>query len=287
MKNILFLVFFLYTGLAFASVNDTNFTDTNRLKQGFWIERIGGNDCHGYYVDNKREGSWRIYPIGTMLFSNIESYKAGKKHGLFLLVDRSGNLLREENYSNDSLDGLRRVFYVGGKPKMEEFFKMGKLEGKRTLFYSSSVKQEEGYFKNGVRDGISRWYYEDGSLNTESNYEKGQLIGSQITYYRAKAPGSNGRNINSKVVYAANEMQGEYLEYFEDGKIKLKGIYDKGLMTGIWVEYHPNGKIKLTGNYINNKKEGTWTEFDENGKQIKKMRYKNGELPTESIEGKK
>lgn len=251
------------------AVGDTNKVDANKMKQGFWIERMGAYDWEGNYVNGKREGTWVAYPVGIPMVAYIDNYRAGKKNGISLGVDRAGYIFRQENFVDDSLDGMRRTFFTGGRLKTEEVYKNGKLNGYRKIFNNNNKLQEEGNFKDGVRDGIAKWYYSDGKLNTESVYQNGNLQGKMITYH------TNG-NKASEVMYIMNEMEGEYFEYHENGKIKTKGTYVHSLEEGTWSTLYESGKVYESGKYVKGKREGTWSQMSEDGKTSAKLKYKNG-----------
>lgn len=251
------------------AVGDTNKTDANNMKQGFWIERTGAYDWEGNYVNSKREGTWVAYPVGTPMVAYIDNYRNGKKNGISLGVDRAGYIFRQENFVEDSLDGMRRTFFTGGRLKTEEVYKNGKLNGYRKIFNNNNKLQEEGNFTNGVRDGLAKWYYTDGKLNTESVYKNGNLEGKMITYY------SNG-NKASEVLYRMNEMEGEYVEYYENGKVKTKGTYVHSLEEGTWITQYESGKVYESGKYVKGKREGAWSQMSEDGKTSAKLKYKTG-----------
>ena len=82
----------------------------------------------------------------------------------------------------------------------------------------------------------------------------------------------------------------EYIEYFENGNIKVKGQYRDGLMIGEWIYYHESGDVKMTGSFIDgdgtqigkfsdipiNGRHGIWISYYENGNQQVQIDYKNG-----------
>jgi antitoxin component YwqK of YwqJK toxin-antitoxin module len=92
---------------------------------------------------------------------------------------------------------------------------------------------------------------------------------------------------SSKVV--SNNPNGEYLELYANGKIKIEGQKKDGLRNGVWYSYfengnkwsetsyingqkngvsivnYPNGKIHYKGQYKNDKKSGNWYFYKEDG----------------------
>jgi len=96
-------------------------------------------------------------------------------------------------------------------------------------------------------------------------------------------------------------VDGDFIEYHPNGKIKTKGIIKNGKRTGIWVSYHlngnvysenkyekgvlngktaayyPNGNVQYMGLYINNKKDDSWFFYLEDGTFDKEILFKDGE----------
>jgi antitoxin component YwqK of YwqJK toxin-antitoxin module len=98
---------------------------------------------------------------------------------------------------------------------------------------------------------------------------------------------------------------GPYVEYYENGNIKLEGTYsDKGVKNGLWKEYYETGKLKCSRNYkrdyligeyreffedgtlkiegnyspFQTKKEGTWKEYFENGNIKSQAQFHSDQL---------
>ena len=71
-------------------------------------------------------------------------------------------------------------------------------------------------------------------------------------------------------------MNGSYISYFDDGKIKNQTQYENGVEFGNFYWFHPNGNIKNRGYLKNGLKEGIYEVFDKLGKRIlKKSCIKN------------
>lgn len=60
---------------------------------------------------------------------------------------------------------------------------------------------------------------------------------------------------------------GKVVDYTMDGEIICSINYDKeGKKNGEYLEYYDNGNLKIKGNYLNNSKSGSWTYYYSNGK---------------------
>jgi antitoxin component YwqK of YwqJK toxin-antitoxin module len=62
-----------------------------------------------------------------------------------------------------------------------------------------------------------------------------------------------------------NELHGDFVLYYNNGKIKEMGKYHEGRKHGKWKEYHFNGKIQSEGSYEFGFPINTWNGFYDNG----------------------
>jgi antitoxin component YwqK of YwqJK toxin-antitoxin module len=56
--------------------------------------------------------------------------------------------------------------------------------------------------------------------------------------------------ISHKCNYHNDKLDGEYIEYYENGNIKIKTYYYYNKLHGEYIEYYENGNIYLKTNYI-------------------------------------
>ena len=86
--------------------------------------------------------------------------------------------------------------------------------------------------------------------------------------------------------YKKGKLDGQYIEYDHEGKIKFKGQYQNELKHGLWTEFDYIGEIKEKGKYEAGRKTGTWYYYDMIGTKInieKKVEYKDGFRQNEII----
>lgn len=69
-----------------------------------------------------------------------------------------------------------------------------------------------------------------------------------------------------------------YTGYFDDGSVQLIVEVRNGFKNGDYVEYYPGGKIKMKGSFKDEQRDGTWRLYDENGKQILRRTYRRDEV---------
>jgi antitoxin component YwqK of YwqJK toxin-antitoxin module len=150
------------------------FADAPGLVKVTLNDNNGKVSASGLYLNNQREGSWvEYYPTGAT--KSITTYIGGKKEGIALEFNDSGQLVKRSTFHLDQLDGDYRE-YNYTIVREERFYKNGKLEGTVKIFYPDGKVMEEGLFKNGTRDGISKWYDQQGNVTIEYEYQNGVLI---------------------------------------------------------------------------------------------------------------
>lgn len=103
-------------------------------------------------------------------------------------------------------------------------------------------------------------------------YQKENLYtGKYLLYF------DNTTTIKKELTIKEGKLNGEVVEYFENGSKKEVGQYEDNLKFGLWFRYNSNGKVVAQASYKNDKKDGQWLVFDDNGNKLFQMEYKNGE----------
>lgn len=159
------------------------------------------------YTNNKLNGKLTKY-IGT--YEATATY-GGKKS--------IGKIKQISNYKNDKLDGqeLRYNFSENGKRYLQfkKLYKKGILIKHIEFFENNKIKKN-------LQIGKCYEYYEDGKKFAEYNSdENGQLQGKYLGWY-------NSGELEIKGNFLDDEKNGEWYEYFKNGKIKKKELYKLG-----------------------------------------------------------
>jgi antitoxin component YwqK of YwqJK toxin-antitoxin module len=98
--------------------------------------------------------------------------------------------------------------------------------------------------------------------------------------------------IKEEYDYEGQNKTGDYIEYYENGKIKRQGMFNANLYNGSWVYYYENGNIKAEGKFINgngqdvseisgipkNGRDGLWVFKYETGQKKEESIYKSGKI---------
>ena len=98
--------------------------------------------------------------------------------------------------------------------------------------------------------------------------------------------------IKEEYDYEGQNKTGDYIEYYENGKIKRQGVFNANLYNGSWVYYYENGNILGEGKFIDgngqdvsetsgipkNGRDGLWVFKYETGQKKEESTFKTGKL---------
>jgi hypothetical protein len=141
-----------------------NKTDLKNQKQGKWVVHVDevrdepGYEEEGEFKNNRKDGTWRIYSLEGDL-TGLEFYRWGNKDGLCQYFNKSGALLREENWRALNPDKLYDTLEIEDIDHLNE--------------YKTVVVKNEGV---AIRDG--QWKFYDpstGMINKIQTYTLGKL----------------------------------------------------------------------------------------------------------------
>lgn len=208
----------------------------------------------------------------------------------------SGKLQQEATYKNDTLDGVRKMWYGSGQLQKESFYEMGQLKGASKTFYEDGDPQEVSTYTiikvNGrprsVMDGVQKNYSPGGKPQKEVNYKEGKKEGVEAEWY---ASGTKKR----ETTFKGDHKMGPYSYWNEGGNLMAKGAYDTlqklnynkepridEVKTGYWETWYASGKKQSEGKFSKNKKLGKHTEWYENGNKNGEAEYKDDHLNGET-----
>lgn len=77
---------------------------------------------------------------------------------------------------------------------------------------------------------------------------------------------------------ADGTLQGEYTEWWENGKVALRTWYEHGGIDGTYTSFHENGAAHVTARYHRGKRNGPYVEIDGEGKPFEEATYVEGDL---------
>jgi antitoxin component YwqK of YwqJK toxin-antitoxin module len=143
---------------------------------------------------------------------------------------------------------------------------------------------EDGKLKTAfdLKKNITYYYSTNGYLIRKST------VTENIAVFEDYLDTLNGK-LSNKVVETKNDsgLIMQVFKYYVNGNLKslsgevhvnINGGSESKGMTGIYEEYFENGKLKLKGQYHKNNRVGIWRWFHENGEFNSQFDYKNGIL---------
>ncbi|WP_338941678.1 phosphatidylinositol-4-phosphate 5-kinase [Fusobacterium nucleatum] len=198
--------------------------------------------------------------------------------------------------------------------------------GKYIEYYKNGQIKIQGHIKEGKRDGEFKAFLKNGKSAGSVIYKDGKIIKSTLI----KAMKNNASfppidNINYKldtthtlgkvefengllrIYFIFNKnglLDGNSIEYYEEGNIESIVPYKNNVVEGLVITYYENGNIKEEVNYKNDNMNGEAKSYDENGKlngrtifkdnikleeevhkenEILKNTFKNGEVVKQDI----
>jgi antitoxin component YwqK of YwqJK toxin-antitoxin module len=133
------------------------------------------------------------------------------------------------------------------------------------------------------KDSVWLNFAPSGRLSLSESYKNDKLDGPRIIYYLPEDLSNKSRLIQSVTNYTAGLVNGEKIEYFDNGNIRSKGTYVNNKKEGVWISNHPSGNLMILERYKNGQMHGWAYAQDDSGKETGKHYYYYGE----KLEGEK
>ncbi len=259
----------------------------------------GNVSSEGYLRKGRPDGYWKSYYRNKKLKSegNRKNFELER---LWFFYNEDGDKIVEISYSGDQKNGFRKTFEDGQIIK-EDHFVNNELQGFTRNYYFTGELKSELPFVDGNLIGMGYEYEKDGRITTLITYRAGIL--------------AKQRSINQKD--KIEQKQGVWVEFYPNRVIKLEGTYVNDLKNGYWKYYrsdgslikvekwimgvlhqnarevakveiireiNPNtGKLDFKGAYRNGKPDGVHRKYDEDGNVIESKIYDNGIVLFEGI----
>ncbi len=138
------------------------------------------------------------------------------KEGWLRKFNPQNRKVEEAHYRNDTLDGLRILYYDNGDTMTVETYRNGSFEGPFRAYHENRQLKTEGVYKANAMTGIWKSYYPNGVLR-------------------------------ESVTFRDNAENGPFIEYHPNGKLKAQGAYlDGDNEHGELKIYDENGALQRT-----------------------------------------
>ncbi len=126
----------------------------------------------------------------------------------------------------------------------------------RTIHYTRNIRKNEESQLYHVRD-----YYENGQLQMEAYYSN---LANKYTKEEYQCN------------YRGNTKDGEYREWYPNGKLRYEGSFRNGLKHGLCSEFNINGSKETESNWLNGRLNGIARIYDLEGSMIRKLEFEHG-----------
>lgn len=179
-------------------------------------------------------------------------------HGDVCEYDPDGHLALRAQFVNGVLEGTL-LRYAGAEGLVQRSgYRAGVLDGV-TEAYADGRLQASTSYRAGLRDGPMLVYDIGGQMQSEVQFVRGRMHGAAVFFH----PG--GKTVARRAQYAAGLLQGEVLDYNEQGQLMVLSNYRIGQLNGERVRYHPNGKIGEVAQFRDDQLQGEPRKYDQQG----------------------
>ena len=263
------------------------------------------------------------------MISSLTSETDKELYALYRKYDKNGNL----SIYTYAIDGKNtdKGYYSDGK--LAYILELKLLKGKTPIpngkyieYYKNGQVKVQGNNKEGKRDGEFKAFLRNGKSAGSVIYKDGKIIKSTLikamknnasfppvdninykldtTHTLGKVEFENGL-LRTYFIFNKNGLlDGNSIEYYEEGNIESLVPYKNNVVEGLVITYYENGNIKEEVNYKNDNMNGEAKSYDENGKlngrtifkddikleeevhkenEILKNTFKNGEVVKQDI----
>lgn len=223
----------------------------------FCASALADNKIGKKITSEQFRGAYQCYFEDGKPYEQGFRNEQGQLHGLLKKYIATGQLYVETHYENGVKQGLETNYWEGGNIRYKASYQNGKEVGISEL-YDDEGKLRGKVCKSGT---CVTQYYDNGNLHLEIPMVDGLKHGNETNWGFGK--------LLSTQAYVKDKKQGDYFEYFPDGKVERHYQYQADYKVGEQLTYYENGQIKLK-ELTNDKGEVIQAiEYDDQG-QIKK-----------------
>lgn len=245
----------------------------------------------GYYDFGKKSGLWREFSQKGDLYRET-FYKNGKIYGINNSYNNEGKLeQKSEFYEEIEIDGkklinvfngIRERYKSNGKIDSREKYNYGQKEGTWETYHANGNLRETNTFKNNLQTGKSIAFDEEGNKIYDCTYEIIKKDSIEISVKTGTELRWQKNILVFESTYKNGKENGWRKSYYPSGKVAQAQQFIDDLMQGESIEYYENGNIKSKRNYhgvilASKEKKSNQTgwniNFDEDGKLQSKLFY--------------
>lgn len=230
----------------------------------------------GAYQNDKKEGVHQQFdedgnPIGSQLYHQDVLLAEG-------MYDQLGRKQGEWKY-----------FYEDGSIKAIGNYVDDFKNDRWKYYFRDSTIEQVGRYILDYPDGTWEWYFEDGSVRKTQEFLDGLENGPVLEYNDSNQVILRGQYVDGlrtgTWIFTEDKTMetGEFVNDLKEGtwitrwieteQIRSQTEWINGVKEGNYVRYFENGQIQMRGKYSNDKKQGIWEYFATNGARIVTVEY--------------
>jgi antitoxin component YwqK of YwqJK toxin-antitoxin module len=244
------------------------------LKDGYRVFKYpnGTVSGEGLIKNGKPDGFWKSYYV-TGIKKSEGKYTSFKLDSIWLFYDQVGDTTDKISY----LFGKKNGYYfkykkdpsVGTYIWSKELYAGDKKEGTAFIYFPNGKIQQTITYNSGKKEGLSKEFDQEGSVIVLLEYNNDFLVSREKI----------NRSDNNRM------KQGEWKEFYPNGKIKAEKTYKDDLLHGYYKEYDTKGNLVFTmlyenGSIVKSRVEDETdieivSKYDDNNKLIYKGPFRN------------
>ncbi|MBN2892815.1 MAG: hypothetical protein JXL97_13180 [Bacteroidales bacterium] len=205
------------------------------------------------------------YPNGFKLSEG--NLKDGKPDGYWITYHVNGNKKSEGNRKNFMLDSVWTFYQQNGDTSEIINYNLGQKNGFYFKFQNNNDTLSDNFLESkelyvdDKKQGFSYYYYPSGKIKFKAEYVNNNKHGNAYEYAQdgtltAIEEYRYGNLVSRKAVNRLdknNQKTGNWVEVFDNGKVKSEINFVSGMPNGSYKEYSPTGKILKFEKYENGK----------------------------------
>ena len=216
---------------------------------------------------------------GLILGQVNQKDSKGRKQGVWNKAYPKSKVLEYQGqFKDDKPVGTFTYFYSNSKKKAVIVHEEGTGRSVATFYHETGGVMSKGIYRNLKKDSIWLNYTPSGRLSSSETYKNDLLDGKLIMYYLPEDISDKSLTIALTCMYSKGMREGESIEYFLNGAIKVKGSYRNNKQNGIWESYHANGQKMNLIRYKDGAQHGWCFAYSTAGKEIAKQYYYYGRI---------
>jgi len=283
----------------FLSFTLSSFTQDTVRQEGFqqFFYQNGKLASEGIMLNGQPDGYWKSY-YETGVIKSEGNRKNFKLDSTWKFFNPDGKLVLEITY----LDGKRNGYKTSwlDREAIKENYIDDIKEGNTEYFHPDGWKKLEIPYVKGLEQGIGKEFNQQGDIITITEYKKGFIVERLKINRRDKFNRKQGQWVsfweNGKIhidgTYRDDKKNGYFKEYSEKGDLINIAKYIEGVLQPEAAEiqkleverdYYPNGLVKETRLYRNGILEGISIGFSPEGTIVSATEYRNGMLAGEGL----